>query len=641
MFACICVCLLAAAADQPADTATPYFEIQVVDEATGRGVPLIELRTVNQVRHVTDSQGYVAFLEPGLMDQKVFFFVEGDGYEHAADGFGMRGKALPVSPGGKTQLAVKRTNIAERLYRVTGGGIYRDSVLLGKPAPIRHPVLNARVLGQDSVLNAVYRGRIFWFWGDTAWPAYPLGNFHVPGATTPLPADGLDANVGISLGYFVNDKTGFAKETCNMPGEGPTWAGGLVVLNEPGQGEQMYAGYAKIKPASLETWQRGIVVFNDEQTQFDKVCELPPDHPLYPQGHTLLHKGRDEEYVHFTTPYPYIRVPARPEAYRDVSQYEGFTYLVEGCPANEVRLDRAPDGTLRLGWKRNTRPVTPAEEATLLKEGKLTAREAVLPLRDRDTGKPVQAHSGTVYWNEYRRRWVLIALEMGGRSLLGEVWHAEADTPLGPWVYAAKVVSHAKYSFYNPKQHPMLDQDGGRVIFFEGTYSTLFSGVEVPTPRYDYNQILYKLSLDDPRLALPVPVYRTGGRANPSNPTERLPQGLAIGSQALQTSDGRIAFWAFDRPVPGSVPVVEVEEAPGHSALRARADGADEAVFHALPTDAADPPATTALLYEFRAADGRRLYSTDREGSVEGFERSDAAICRVWVHPIDTRFPHY
>ncbi|MBN1514107.1 MAG: hypothetical protein JXB13_18970, partial [Phycisphaerae bacterium] len=452
---------------------------------------------------------------------------------------------------------------------------------------------------------------------------------------------GLDPEVGICPEYFVNEKTGFAQETCNMPGEGPTWAGGLVVLNEPGQGERMYAGYAKIKPASLETWQRGIVFFNDEQKQFEKVCEFPPDRPLYPQGHTLLHKGRDVEHVHFTTPYPYIRVRARPEAYRDVSQYEGFTYLVEGCPANEVRLDRAPDGTLRLGWKRNTRPVTPAEEAKLLKEGKLAAREAVLPLRDRDTGKPVQAHSGTVYWNEYRRRWVLIALEMGGTSLLGDVWYAEADTPLGPWVYAAKVVSHAKYSFYNPKQHPMLDQDGGRVIFFEGTYSTLFSGVEVPTPRYDYNQILYKLSLDDPRLALPVPVYEAGGAENGSSSVQRLSQSLAVGSEALKASNGRIAFWAMDRPAPGCVPVLQVEGTPGHPALRARADSSGGAVFHALPADAADPPATTALLYEFRAQDGRRRYFTDRGWLMEGFERSETPICRVWVHPIDARFPHY
>ena len=38
-----------------------YFTIQVVDGETGRGVPLVELRTVHGVRRVTDSNGLVAF----------------------------------------------------------------------------------------------------------------------------------------------------------------------------------------------------------------------------------------------------------------------------------------------------------------------------------------------------------------------------------------------------------------------------------------------------------------------------------------------------------------------------------------------------------------------------------------------------
>ena len=97
--------------------------------------------------------------------------------------------------------------------------------------------------------------------------------------------------------------------------------------------------------------------------------------------------------------------------------------------------------------------------------------------------------------------------------MLGEIWYAEADTPLGPWVYARKVVTHDKYSFYNPKQHPMFDKDGGRIIFFEGTYTTTFSGNPDPTPRYDYNQVMYQLDLSDPRLALPVAIYHLPARA--------------------------------------------------------------------------------------------------------------------------------
>ena len=59
----------------------------------------------------------------------------------------------------------------------------------------------------------------------------------------------------------------------------------------------------------------------------------------------------------------------------------------------------------------------------------------------------------------------------------------------------------------------MFDKEGGRIIFFEGTYTTTFSGNPDPTPRYDYNQVMYQLDLSDPRLALPVAIYRRSVRA--------------------------------------------------------------------------------------------------------------------------------
>ncbi len=86
-----------------------------------------------------------------------------------------------------------------------------------------------------------------------------------------------------------------------------------------------------------------------------------------------------------------------------------------------------------------------------------------------------------------------------GSSLLGEIWYSEADAPEGPWRKATKIVTHDKYSFYNPKQHPYFS--AGRFLFFEGTYNHTFSGNTDQTPRYDYNQIMYRLDLDDPRLS--------------------------------------------------------------------------------------------------------------------------------------------
>src|ERR1041385_7993890 len=91
-----------------AEPVAASFAIEVVDEASGRGVPLVELTTTSGVRYVTDCAGLVAFNEPGLMNQRVFFHVKSHGYEFAADGFGMRGVALDVKAGGSAQLKIKR-----------------------------------------------------------------------------------------------------------------------------------------------------------------------------------------------------------------------------------------------------------------------------------------------------------------------------------------------------------------------------------------------------------------------------------------------------------------------------------------------------------------------------------------------------
>ena len=123
----------------------------------GRGVPLVELRTVSNVTYYTDSAGLAAIDDPAMMGQTVFFHVSSHGYEMAADGFGMRGRRLDVKPGGSAKIEIKRLNVAERLYRVTGEGMYRDSVILGRPVPIRRGLLNAQVTGQDSTQVAVYR----------------------------------------------------------------------------------------------------------------------------------------------------------------------------------------------------------------------------------------------------------------------------------------------------------------------------------------------------------------------------------------------------------------------------------------------------------------------------------------------------
>ena len=480
--------------------ADPPFASRVVDETTGRGVPLVELRTVNSIRHITDSAGLVAFDEPGLMDRRVFFSVKSHGYEFPADGFGFRGTTLDVTAGGSAQIAIKRINIAERLYRVTGAGIYRDSVLLQRPTPLEHPLLNAGVLGSDSTVSAVFHGRLYWFWGDTNLSPYPLGLFHVPGATSRLPADGgLDPSIGVNLNYFVDDK-GQARSTCEMSGEGPTWIDGVTVLTSPDGRERMFAHFVKIKPP-LETYASGICEFDPKTERFEPTKELDVTDWRHPAGHPVPFTDAGADYILFARPFPFTRVRATVEAFCDPQQYETYTCLMPGGATDSPRVVRNSAGKPDYAWRPDGIPLEPKLVAKLAASGALQTSEVAFQLYDQTTGKPVRAHAGSLNWNEYRQKWVMIAEEFGGTSFLGEIWYAEAPTPTGPWHDAVKIVTHDNYSFYNPRQHPAFDQEGGRFIYFEGTYVTTFTNNPDPTPRYEYNQVMYRLDLADPRLA--------------------------------------------------------------------------------------------------------------------------------------------
>ncbi len=600
-------------AASPAPDGPAPFAIEVVDEQTGRGVPLVELTTVHNVTYVTDSAGVVAFDEPGLMDTRVFFQVKSHGYEFAADGFGYRGAALDVKPGGSATLKIRRLNIAERLYRVTGAGIYRDSLFVGRPAPIREPVLNGQVFGSDSVINAQYGDKLWWFWGDTNRPGYPLGNFHVPGATSDLPADGgLDPDRGVDLTYLVGDD-GFARPTAKLPGEGPTWIFGLVALRDGSGRERMFAGYSKVKPP-MEVYERGLVEFDPEAKAFAKAATFPIDGPLFPDGHAVVVERDGKSFVHFSGAAPLVRVAADPESLRDPKQYEAFTCLFAGSRMKEPQVERDAEGRPVYAWKADTPPTGPAEARSLVEKGLLKADEAIVVPRDPDTGQGFLMHNGGTCWNPWRGRWTLVATEVFGKpSMLGEIWYAESDAPEGPWAYARKILTHDKYSFYNPKWHPYFFKEDGRIAYFEGTYTASFSGNDRPTPRYEYNQIMHKLDLGDPRLNLPVAVYRAA-------------DGRLGTARSLPTAErGSIAFFALERPGEGTL---------------ALGDPAAGGTFHVRPFDLADPPANTLPLYEWAEPDGpRRAYATEPDATFPGLGRRVHPIGLAWANPVQLHLP--
>jgi len=192
-------------------------------------------------------------------------------------------------------------------------------------------------------------------------------------------------------------------------------------------------------------------------------------------------------------------------------------------------------------------------------------------LRDPGGGETIEAHGASSRtWNAYRQRFSEIVQQIGGASsFLGDVWYAEGDTPMGPWVYARKVVTHDDYTFYNPRQHPFFDQQDGRRIYFEGTYVTTFASQNaVPTPRYEYNQVMYRLDPDDPQLVLPVPIYqKSDGSFELVAKQDGAPDDPAL----------RALFFAPDRPAPGKKPPAKMDRpvAPAKAADRSerRAQG--------------------------------------------------------------------
>jgi hypothetical protein len=400
---------------------------------------------------------------------------------------------------------------------VTGEGIYADSVKLGRKPPIRQPLINAEVTGQDSVQSLIYNGKIHFFWGDTAKQSYPLGLFKMAGAVADLPGKGgLDPSVGVDLTYFKRPD-GFAREMVPLPVKGLIWIDGIMTVpDESAGGRERMVAHASNMESLAKCLGRFLIVYNDKTDAFEKLKDIDLDAVLSPAGHPFRVKNGDGDFFYFPTPYPCVRVRATWAAVTDVSQYEACTPLKAGSryEKGNPALERDRAGKLVFAWKKNTAFLTSAQLKELT-DAKLVKREELpFRLQHPDTGKPIQLHGSSVYFNEYRKRWIMIGLETMGASLLGEIWYAESEKPEGPWIAARKIVTHDRVAsggfgarheamdLYNPKQHPFFDQQGGRIIYFEGTYTNTFSGNPTPTPRYEYNQVMYRLDLSDPRLKL-------------------------------------------------------------------------------------------------------------------------------------------
>lgn len=302
---------------------------------------------------------------------------------------------------------------------------------------------------------------------------YPLGIFDASGATSslnpiePLTKDlqtgGSEAAqafippVRLNLDYFTNGK-GEVRAVAKMQGDGPTWLTGCCVVPDLTGKPRLVSSYSKVKPP-LDIYQWGLCVWDDQKSSFQCLKSLwtksegNPKPPAVPDGHVVTWKDESgKEWVLFGNPFPTLRCPAKFEAWQDPATWE----------------------VLKVQQH----------------------------LRAVGTGAEVKPHSGAIAWNGWSKRWVAIFMELHGKpSGFGEIWYAESKSPLGPWSRAIKVLTHENYTFYNPAIHPELTAENSPVLLFEGSFTREFANHPQAVPRHDYNQVLYRLDLDDPALA--------------------------------------------------------------------------------------------------------------------------------------------
>jgi hypothetical protein len=265
----------------------------------------------------------------------------------------------------------------------------------------------------------------------------------------------LEPPLRLPLNYFTN-AAGAPRAIALMPGSGPTWITGVASVPDLTGAARLVCAYMKIK-GQLEAYEWGLAAWDDARAEFVQLRTLwtksaaSPQPPPLSEGHaTEWRDAAGRAWLLFGNPLPKLRCPATFEAWQDEKTWERLS---------------PPDA--------------------------LTSAEGV----------PVKLHSGSLAWHPWRKRWVTVFLQgFGQPSVFGELWYAEADAPTGPWSRAVKVLSHQNYTFYNPRLHPEFTPADSPALYFEGTYTTLFANRPAPTPRYDYNQILYRLDLDDPAL---------------------------------------------------------------------------------------------------------------------------------------------
>jgi hypothetical protein len=314
--------------------------------------------------------------------------------------------------------------------------------------------------------------------------------------------DLYDPTEPVILNYFVDPNTGNVAKMIPDDQPGAVWLWGLLnVVDNEGR-ETLVAHYSR--NISLgDVAAQGLARFNETTQRFEKIKKIElAETWRFPRGNAVRIKNDDVEYFYFAEPYLCTRVRASWDSVIDPLAYEALAF----DPAGENYV-----------WQSERAPTTAADERELIKSDALGAENARYQIVDTTTGRPVEIHRASIVHNDFLKKWILIGTQIEElpkptfnlenvseklevTSPLGEIWISFAEDPTGPWNKAVKIATHGGYTFYNPRQHTFFDQNNGQFIYFEGTFTRTFSGQTYSVPRYDYNQIMFRVDLADPRI---------------------------------------------------------------------------------------------------------------------------------------------
>ena len=514
----------------------PPFYIQVVDQETGRGVPLVLITTQDWVVWWTDSNGIATISESDLQPDPstgrsgdLWIYVSTWGYTDPANDPDAEfpGHGITVTPGSSARIELQRDILAERLYRFTGMGVFQDSLLAGIETPLADVTHAANVAGQDSTQVAVYKERAMYIFGDTLLRFDPFGVFSSTGASTTLD---VNASSFLELEYFSSDN-GTSPAQMVPVDDWFTWVQAFATLNPGTESESLLGFWATHDGDSMDTTAYGSMAWDEEAGYFQlllnftasaqtQYCTNPNcSYVLWEGAHSLVATASGEPcnasdpgaFVYLACPTPLVRFPARAEAFQSFDLWESYTPLKEGetLAQTDPQLERDTDtGDLVYGWKLGTGALGPDDETSFIDRGLMTRAESMFwdATVDAKTGATLTLSGGDIQWSDHRQRWVYISQRNDDWE--GEVWYAEAATLVGPYDRAVKVISHdddddtcehdlGSYTFYNVVQLPFAAE--GSAIYVSGTFDAatdMENSARANVPRYDYNNILYRLDLD-------------------------------------------------------------------------------------------------------------------------------------------------